>query len=66
MTKVPELLRAYLAILIQRLFTLHADLDCLALTFLLEPYKKLNDSEDCECELNEFDEFVEHIDNQRW
>jgi hypothetical protein len=43
MTKVPKLLRAYLAILIQRLFTLHADLDCLALTFLLEPYKKLND-----------------------
>jgi len=26
----------------------------------------VGDSEDCECELNKFDEFVEHIDNQRW
>jgi hypothetical protein len=43
MTKVPKLLRSYLAILIQRLFTLHADLDYLALIFLLEPYKKSND-----------------------
>jgi len=42
MVKVPEQLRSYLAMLIQRLFTLHSELDSLALIFLLKPYKKLD------------------------
>jgi len=40
--KVPKLLRSYLAILIQNVFTYHNELDSLALIFLLEPHRGLS------------------------